>query len=207
MPRFPERPVSVAAGLEGSAFRLGLLLFECVLLFALAYVAFIKLRREVSRVESRPQARGPAQRLQPAVRPVAGHDPGRVHRRFAVVCPPPQGRLGQVPGGPRPRFQGPRGGRRGQRHPPGGHPAGLSTCGRATTPSWPTPRRSTCPTRSPTAPGTSSGSPTRAAAPTRTWPATTRSAGPSPSPSWSASSPCSSPSTRSRARRRARPCP
>jgi ABC-type transport system involved in multi-copper enzyme maturation permease subunit len=42
MPRFRERAVSVGAGLEGSSLRLGLLLFECVLLFALAYVAFIR---------------------------------------------------------------------------------------------------------------------------------------------------------------------
>ncbi len=42
MPRFPERPVSVAGLLEGSVLRLGLLLFECLLLFALAYVAFIR---------------------------------------------------------------------------------------------------------------------------------------------------------------------
>ncbi len=42
MPRFTERPVSVAAGLAGSSLRLGLLLFECVLLFALAFVAFIR---------------------------------------------------------------------------------------------------------------------------------------------------------------------
>lgn len=42
MPRFPARPVSAAGSLAGSAFRLGLLLFECALLFALAYVAFIR---------------------------------------------------------------------------------------------------------------------------------------------------------------------
>ncbi len=42
MPRFPDRPVPAAELLAGSAFRLGLLLFECVLLFALAYVAFIR---------------------------------------------------------------------------------------------------------------------------------------------------------------------
>lgn len=42
MPRFPDRPVSIAAGLEASAFRLGLLIFECAFLFALAYVAFIR---------------------------------------------------------------------------------------------------------------------------------------------------------------------
>jgi len=42
MPRFPARAASLAAGLAGLAFRLGLLLFECVFLFALAYVAFIR---------------------------------------------------------------------------------------------------------------------------------------------------------------------
>jgi hypothetical protein len=42
MPRFRDRPVSVAAGLQGSAFRLGLLLFEVILLFTLAYVSFIR---------------------------------------------------------------------------------------------------------------------------------------------------------------------
>jgi ABC-type transport system involved in multi-copper enzyme maturation permease subunit len=41
MPRFPERPVTAAA-LEASALRLGLLFFECILLFALGYVAFIR---------------------------------------------------------------------------------------------------------------------------------------------------------------------
>jgi hypothetical protein len=42
MPRFPARAASLTAGLAGLAFRLGLLLFECVFLFALAYVAFIR---------------------------------------------------------------------------------------------------------------------------------------------------------------------
>jgi ABC-type transport system involved in multi-copper enzyme maturation permease subunit len=42
MPRFPERRAAAAEGLVGSALRLGLLLFECALLFALAYVAFIR---------------------------------------------------------------------------------------------------------------------------------------------------------------------
>lgn len=42
MPRFPARPASAAESLAGSAGRLGLLLFECALLFALAFVAFIR---------------------------------------------------------------------------------------------------------------------------------------------------------------------
>jgi len=42
MPRFQARPVPAAELLAGSAFRLGLLLFECALFFALAYVAFIR---------------------------------------------------------------------------------------------------------------------------------------------------------------------
>jgi ABC-type transport system involved in multi-copper enzyme maturation permease subunit len=42
MPRFPARPAWAAGTLAGSASRLGLLLFECVLLFALAFVAFIR---------------------------------------------------------------------------------------------------------------------------------------------------------------------
>jgi ABC-type transport system involved in multi-copper enzyme maturation permease subunit len=42
MPRFPERPVSTAALLGGPVVRLGLLLFEAILLFALAFVAVIR---------------------------------------------------------------------------------------------------------------------------------------------------------------------
>ncbi|MDD8026560.1 MAG: ABC transporter permease subunit [Acidobacteriota bacterium] len=42
MPRFLERPVSAADSMAASLPRLGLLLFECIFLFALAYVAFIR---------------------------------------------------------------------------------------------------------------------------------------------------------------------
>jgi len=42
MPRFPVRRIPAEELLAGSAFRLGLLLFECALLFLLAYTAFIR---------------------------------------------------------------------------------------------------------------------------------------------------------------------
>ena len=42
MPRYTERAVSVAGSLEDSVVRLGLLFAECLVLFALAYVAFIR---------------------------------------------------------------------------------------------------------------------------------------------------------------------
>jgi ABC-type transport system involved in multi-copper enzyme maturation permease subunit len=42
MPRFPARPVPVLGSLEGSAARLGLLFFEGLLLFVLAFIAFIR---------------------------------------------------------------------------------------------------------------------------------------------------------------------
>ncbi|MCX6563325.1 MAG: ABC transporter permease subunit [Candidatus Aminicenantes bacterium] len=42
MPRFTGRAVTVFGALEGSILRLGLILFESLILFALAYIAFIK---------------------------------------------------------------------------------------------------------------------------------------------------------------------
>jgi hypothetical protein len=42
MPRFTGRAVTVFGALEGSILLLGLILFESLILFALAYIAFIK---------------------------------------------------------------------------------------------------------------------------------------------------------------------
>jgi hypothetical protein len=42
LPRYTERAEGIAGSLEGSVVRLGLLLAECLVLFALAYVAFIR---------------------------------------------------------------------------------------------------------------------------------------------------------------------
>jgi ABC-type transport system involved in multi-copper enzyme maturation permease subunit len=42
LPRFPDRPTSVIGGIENSIVRLGLLLFESLLLFTLSTVAFLR---------------------------------------------------------------------------------------------------------------------------------------------------------------------
>jgi hypothetical protein len=42
MPRFPDRPGTLLAGLGSSAVGAGLLLVEAVLLFYLGYIAFIR---------------------------------------------------------------------------------------------------------------------------------------------------------------------
>lgn len=42
LPRYPDRPASSLAGFEVQVFRVGLLVFEVIFLFALGYVAFIR---------------------------------------------------------------------------------------------------------------------------------------------------------------------